>query len=142
MKYLIVESGQFNNCPGFYEKFYLYSSSSKAKTLIQATAKYRRKYDARFTHRKVQTVWKTQLPLCRRKQAWADLLPFGQHTGCKVCFDLRVYGKQSYHRRGVGKLSRSTENYRRNQRHQSRATATESHFLKRKLWYLKWIHPP
>ncbi len=142
MKYSIVESGQFNNCPGVYEKFYLYSSTSKEKTFIQETAKHRRKYDARFTHRKVQTVWEIKLPLQRRKQAWADLLPFCQYTGFKACFDLRVYGKQSNHRRGIGKLSRSTKNYRRNQRYQSRVIVTKSQFLKRKLEYLKWIHPP
>src|SRR5882757_9967260 len=107
MKYFIVKFGQFKNCPGIYEKFYIYLSTPKEETLIQQTAMYRRKYDTRFTHRKVQTVWKIQLPLQRRKQAWADLLPFCQYTGFKACFDLRVYGKKSNHRRGIGKLSGS-----------------------------------
>jgi hypothetical protein len=142
MRYFIVKSGQLNNCPGIYEKFDIYSFTSKEKTLIQENAKHRRKYDARFTHRKVQTVWEVQLPLQRRQQAWADLLPFCQYIEFKDCFDLRIHGKQSNHRRGIRKLSRSTKNYRKNQRHQSRATTTQSNFLKRKLWYLKWIHPP
>lgn len=142
MKHFIVESGQFYNCPGFYEKFDFCSSTPKAKTLIKATEKYRRKYDSRVTHRKVQTVWEIQLSLQRREQAWADLLPFCQYTGCKDCFNLRVYGKQGNRRRGVGKLSKNPKNYRRNQRYQSRAIVTKSQFLKRKLEYLKWIHPP
>ena len=142
MKSLVVKSGQFNNCPDIYEKFYFHSSTSKEKEFIQKITKHRRKYDARVTHRKVQTVWEKQLPLQRRKQARADLLPVCQYTGCKDCFNLRVYRKQGNYRRGARKLSKSPSHYRRNQRYQSRAIVKKSQFLKRKLEYLKWIHTP
>lgn len=142
MKYLMIESGQFKYCPDIYEKLHKFLFAPKKEALVQAIAGYQTTIAAWFAHRKIQTMWQIQLPLCRRKWARTKLLPFCQFTGQKTCFNLRIHGKQTDHRRGVEKLSRNTENHGKYQRYQSRIIFTKSKFLKRKLWYLKWIQPP
>lgn len=114
---------------------------AETKTIGRATSKSRSKYASRLSRQKIQKMWQTQLPLCRRTRP-RKLLPFCQHAQAKSYHDLRLFQKSRQGQTRSGQLSNCSKDYGRNQQYQSGSVSSEGNTVEGKLWTSKWKPPP
>ena len=114
---------------------------TETKTIGRATSKSRSKYASRLSRQKIQKMWQTQLPLCRRART-RKLLPFCQYAWAKPYHGLRLFQKPRQGQTRSGQLSSCPKNYGRNQQHQSRSVSSEGNTVEGKSWTSKWKPPP
>ena len=136
------QSGQLYNYPDNYAEIYRHLFATNAQTINRSAKEDRLNYFAWLSNRTIQKMWQIKLPLCDWQRTWAKLLSFCQHARNEAYYDLYLYRIQINSRESIKKLSESTRNNGKNQRHKSRANRKKGVALGNKLWHLKWIKPP
>lgn len=116
-------------------------SKTKTKTARPTNARSRDRYAPGITCKKVQKMWKTQLPLHRRTGA-RKLLSFCKPAWKKSHNDLCFSQKSRHGEKSFSQLSNCSENYRRNQQYQSRNVSSKGSAVKDRSWHLRLKYPP
>lgn len=134
-------SGHMNNHSDRNEGHDHIRFKAETKTARRTNSKRQLRYASRVTREKIQKMRKAQLSLCRRTRP-RKLLPFCQYAWQKPYDDLRLHQKSRHDQKSFSQLSSCSENYRRNQQHQSRTVNSQGNAVKDRSWNIRWKYPP
>lgn len=139
-KYMRISEHMFN-CSDRNKKHDFIRFKAETGAAYRTASKPRSKHTSRVARKKIQKMWQTQLPLCRRTRS-RSLLSFCQCARAKPYHDLCFSQKPRQSQKSSGQLSNCSKDFGRHQHNQSRSISEEGNIVEGRLWSSKWKPPP